>query len=227
MKAIIAIGGGEIRNQSTLKIDKAIASFLINNNKKKVLFLPTASNDNENYIQTFKSYYESLNLKITTLCLSKIDNDEIIKSKIFASDAIYIGGGNSAKLMRVFKRTHLNEYLKMAYEKGIVIIGISSGAMVLFESGYSDANKSTNINAKLSLLKCINIIPYCFCPHFDDENRKDFSSFLKEQKLNGIALDSNASMWYINDKIQGVLASDENKSGYIFIDSNKKEIAKF
>ncbi|MCI5745575.1 MAG: peptidase E [Erysipelotrichaceae bacterium] len=227
MKAIISIGGGEIRNQSTLKIDKAIASFLINNNKKKVLFLPTASNDNENYIQTFKSYYESLNLKITTLCLSIIDNDEIIKSKIFASDAIYIGGGNSAKLMRVFKRTHLNEYLKMAYEKGIVIIGISSGAMVLFESGYSDANKSTNINAKLSLLKCINIIPYCFCPHFDDENRKDFSSFLKEQKLNGIALDSNASMWYINDKIQGVLASDENKSGYIFIDSNKKEIAKF
>lgn len=227
MKAIIAIGGGEIRNQSTLKIDKAIASFLINNNKKKVLFLPTASNDNENYIQNFKSYYESLNLKITTLCLSIIDNDEIIKSKIFASDAIYIGGGNSAKLMRVFKRTHLNEYLKMAYEKGIVIIGISSGAMVLFESGYSDANKSTNINAKLSLLKCINIIPYCFCPHFDDENRKDFSSFLKEQKLNGIALDSNASMWYINDKIQGVLASDENKSGYIFIDSNKKEIAKF
>ena len=44
MKVIVPIGGGDITNQTTLAIDKYIIS-LVNLEKPKVLFIPTASGD--------------------------------------------------------------------------------------------------------------------------------------------------------------------------------------
>ena len=104
MKVIIPIGGGEISNKTTLKIDEYIVS-LVNKENKKVLFIPTASGDFSSYIEKFSKYYQELGCEVDTLLLSIVTNDNLIRSKIFSSDIIYIGGGNTAKMMRIFKRT--------------------------------------------------------------------------------------------------------------------------
>ena len=184
---LIPIGGGSIDNKSTLKIDKYIIN-LVKKDIVNVLFIPTASGDFEPYILKFKDYYNSLNCKVDTLLLSRTTNDNLIRSKIFSSDIIYIGGGNTAKMMRIFKRTKVNEYLKTAYEKGIVLTGLSAGAMVYFTNGYSDSNRSTNPNASLCEVKCLNLIPYCFCPHYNEEERKSFDEFVVKRFENFFVL---------------------------------------
>ena len=136
MKVIIPIGGGDISTQSTLKIDKYIIG-LINKEKPKVLFIPTASGDMNSYVEKFTNYYQSLGCEVDALLLSTTDNDNLIRSKIFTSDIIYIGGGNTARMMRIFKRNKVNEYLKLAYEKEIILTGLSAGAMCYFTNGYS------------------------------------------------------------------------------------------
>ena len=73
------------------------------------------------YIERFKAHYESLGCEVDTLLLSQTQNDNLIRSKIFSSNIIYIGGGNTARMMRIFKRNKVNEYLLKAYEKGIFI----------------------------------------------------------------------------------------------------------
>lgn len=223
MKAIIPIGGGDISTKSTLAIDKYIIS-LANIEKVKVLFVPTASGDTTSYIEKFKEYYESLNCEVDTLLLSKTDNDNLIRSKIFSSNIIYIGGGNTAKMMRIFKRTHVNEYLKSAYEKGIILTGLSAGAMAYFTNGYSDSNRSTNPEASLCLVKCLDIIPYCFCPHYNAKERKTFDEFIKVKNFNGLALEDNTALIYIDDEIKGIIKSDENANGFYIDALNKTKI---
>ena len=222
MKVIIPIGGGEISAHSTLKIDKYIVG-LSNKEKPKVLFIPTASGDMQSYIDRFTNYYQSLGCEVDTLLLSITSNDNLIRSKIFTSDIIYIGGGNTARMMRIFKRNKVNEYLKQAYERGIILTGLSAGAMAYFSNGYSDSNRSTNINASLTEVKCLNLIPYCFCPHYNEQERKSFDEFIKNKNYNGLAIDDNCALLYIDDVIKGVIKSDNNANAY-FINNDEKII---
>ena len=222
MKAIIPIGGGDIPF-TTKKIDEYIIS-LTNKENPKVLFIPLASGDMPSYIEKFSSYYQSLNCVVDVLKLTVTDNDNLIRSKIFSADIIYIGGGNTAKMMRIFKRTHVNEYLTMAYEKGIILTGLSAGAMAYFTNGYSDSNRSTNPNASLCLVKCLNLIPYCFCPHYNDLERKSFDEFVINKNYNGLALEDNTALVFIDDEIKGIIKSDENAKGYYINIKQKEEI---
>lgn len=221
MKAIIPIGGGEISLKSTLKIDEYIVS-LVTSETKKVLFIPTASGDMVSYIERFKAHYESLGCEVDTLLLSQTQNDNLIRSKIFSSNIIYIGGGNTARMMRIFKRNKVNEYLLKAYEKGIILTGLSAGAMAYFTNGYSDSNRSTNPEASLCLVKCLNIIPYCFCPHYNEEERKSFDEFVINKGFNGLALEDDVALVYIDDEIKGVIKANLNNEGY-YINNNLKE----
>ena len=223
MKVIVPIGGGEISLRSTIEIDKYIVS-LVNKETKKVLFIPTASGDMPSYIERFTNLYKELGCEVDTLLLSKTENDNLIRSKIFSSDIIYIGGGNTARMMRIFKRTHVNEYLKLAYEKGIILTGLSAGAMAYFTNGYSDSNRSTNPEASLCLVKCLDLIPYCFCPHYNEEERKSFDEFVVKKGFNGLALEDNVALVVIDDKIQGIIKSNTNNTGYYINNGEKQEI---
>ena len=223
MKVIVPIGGGEISLRSTIEIDKYIVS-LVNKETKKVLFIPTASGDMPSYIERFTNLYKELGCEVDTLLLSKTENDNLIRSKIFSSDIIYIGGGNTARMMRIFKRTHVNEYLKLAYEKGIILTGLSAGAMAYFTNGYSDSNRSTNPEASLCLVKCLDLIPYCFCPHYNEEERKSFDEFVVKKGFNGLALEDNVALVVTDDKIQGIIKSNTNNTGYYIINGEKEEI---
>ena len=223
MKVIIPIGGGEISAQSKLKIDKYIVR-LSNKEKPRVLFIPTASGDMQSYIDRFTNYYQSLGCEVDTLLLSITSNDNLIRSKIFTSDIIYIGGGNTARMMRIFKRNNVNEYLKQAYERGIILTGLSAGAMCYFTNGYSDSNRSTNPQASLCLVKCLDIIPYCFCPHYNEEERKSFDEFVKNKHFNGLALEDNTALVYIDGQIKGIIRSDDNYSGYYINENDKIKI---
>lgn len=223
MKVIVPIGGGEISLRSTIEIDKYIVS-LVNKETKKVLFIPTASGDMPSYIERFTNLYKELGCEVDTLLLSKTENDNLIRSKIFSSDIIYIGGGNTARMMRIFKRTHVNEYLKLAYEKGIILTGLSAGAMAYFTNGYSDSNRSTNPEASLCLVKCLDLIPYCFCPHYNEEERKSFDEFVVKKGFNGLALEDNVALVVTDDKIQGIIKSNTNNTGYYIINGEKEEV---
>ncbi|MBI4235525.1 Type 1 glutamine amidotransferase-like domain-containing protein [Candidatus Peregrinibacteria bacterium] len=56
MKKIVAIGGGDIRREGTLAIDKEIIK-LSKKKHPKLLFIPTASSDSESYFKHIDNYY--------------------------------------------------------------------------------------------------------------------------------------------------------------------------
>src|ERR1700693_583913 len=134
-KTIVAIGGGEIRTRGTAAIDREIIR-LSNKQNPKLLFIPTASSDSERYWKHVQEYFgEFLKCNTDVLFLIKEQpSKERIKEKILSAEIIYVGGGNTLLMMRLWRRLGVDKLLKAAYENGTVLSGISAGSICWFDS---------------------------------------------------------------------------------------------
>ena len=145
MEKIVVIGGGEIGNFETLPFDKRIVE-LTKKKHPKALFIPTASGEPDGYIQNFnKVYGKKLGCKTDVLFLLKTKpTKKELREKILSSDLIYVGGGNTLKMMKRWRFLGVDKILKEAHKRGIVLSGISAGGISWFEAGHSDSMSSYN-----------------------------------------------------------------------------------
>jgi dipeptidase E len=193
MGKIIAIGGGEIGRPGypveTTEIDKEIIR-LSGRKRPKLLFIPTATDDSEIYIETvFKHFAKDLGCIVDVLCLVKEKpNIEEIHRKIFNSNIVYVGGGNTGRMLRIWRRYGLDKILTEVYRKDVVLSGLSAGAICWFRWGSSDSRRFTNPTAGLIRIRGMNFISALFCPHYNSE--EDRKPYLKElmKKTPGVAI---------------------------------------
>lgn len=115
-KKIVAIGGGEIGREGydieTLEIDREIIK-LTNKKIPTLLFVPTASEDSEGYCETIYNYYGKklkCNIEYLKLIKDKLSFAEI-KRKINSADIIYVGGGNTLKMMTIWRNLGVDTLL--------------------------------------------------------------------------------------------------------------------
>ena len=220
MKKIVAIGGGEIGRPGfpieTTEIDKEIIK-LTSKKNPKVLFIPTASSDSESYYKIVKKYFgDKLGCKTDVLYLikEKITKKEI-KKKILDADIIYVGGGDTLKMMKIWKKNGIDKILKEAYKKGVVLSGLSAGSICWFKWGNSDSKRFTNPKAKLIKISGLGLINALHCPHYDFE--KDRKTNLKKmmKKTSGvaIALDNCCAVEIIDNKYR-IISSKPSANAY-------------
>ncbi len=168
-KAIVAIGGGEIRTRRTAAIDREIIR-LSSKKNPKLLFIPTASSDSERYWKHVQDYFgKFLKCKTDVLFFIKEQpSTEQIRRKILSADIIYVGGGNTLMMMRLWRRLGVDKLLTSAYENGTVLSGISAGAICWFDSGHSDSMSFYNPRKwKYINVKGLGLISGIHCPHYN------------------------------------------------------------
>jgi len=217
---IIAIGGGEIGRPGypveTTKIDKEIVN-LTGKKNPRVLFIPTASSDSESYLEVVKKHFgERLGCKIGVLYLIKEKlTKKQIKEKVFNYDIVYVGGGNTAKLMNVWKKTGTDKILIEAGKRGTVLSGVSAGSICWFKCGLSDSRRFNNPNAKLIKIPGLRIINALHCPHYDSElhRKKDLKQMMKKTSGVAIATDNCCAIEIIDDKYR-IISSKKNVNAY-------------
>ena len=168
-RAMVAIGGGNIRTRGTAAIDREIIR-LSKKKNPKLLFLPTASSDSERYWRHVQQYFGEF-LKCETDVLFLIQDEpstEQVRAKIRAADIIYVGGGNTLMMMRLWRRMGVDKLLQAAYENGTVLSGISAGAICWFDSGHSDSMAFYNPRTwKYINVKGLGLIRGMLCPHYN------------------------------------------------------------
>ena len=137
---IVAIGGGEIRTLETYAIDSHIVS-LAGKKNPTALFIPTASSDSEGYWEAFQSVYgDRLGCLTQALFLLRGSPDPAIaREMILNADLIYVGGGNTLRLMRAWRRHGIDNLLKTAAKRGVILSGVSAGRDVLVQLWQSSA----------------------------------------------------------------------------------------
>ena len=221
---IVAIGGGEIGRPGTkvetTKIDKEIIK-LTGKKHLKLLFLSTASNDSESYFEVVKKHFEKrLKCKVDVLYLTK--NSGNVENKILSSDIIYVGGGNTLKMMKIWRKLKIDKILRKAGEKDIVLSGVSAGSMCWFKAGLSDSRKMNNPKAPYIKVNCLGFIPFLHCPHYAEKGRKPgLKKLMKKTSGKALALDNCAAMEIIDNKFR-IISSKKNACGYFVYYSKGK-----
>lgn len=219
--AIVAIGGGEIRTRGTLAIDREIIR-LSRKKRPRLLFIPTASSDSERYCNRVRAYFgKFLKCRVETLLLmAQNPPASQIRRTILSADIIYVGGGNTLQMMRIWRRLGVDKLLRSAYRRGTVLSGISAGSICWFDSGHSDSMSFYNphhweyINvAGLGLIKGTH------CPHYSGRTRniprrKAFRDLIQKAGGVGIAIENNCAIEFIDGRFYRVIASKKTAHAY-------------
>ena len=214
-KKIIAIGGGGFTHQS----DKSLDQFILDQSKEsnnKIGFLATASMDDKEKINLFYKRFEKTDSELSHFNLLSSVNG--FTEWIFNKDIIYIGGGNTVLMLDIWKKNNLENIFKNVYEKGIILSGVSAGAVCWFDWILSDS-----AGPGFNKLRGINLISGSCTPHSSNLERiNQFEQDIKNNKLpNGIAIDDGVAVVFIDGKPTEVYSSRKNHRAY-FIDKHKK-----
>ena len=216
-RKIIAIGGGEIGGHGypieTEKIDKEIIR-LTGKKPPKALLLPTASGESELYWETFEKYFgKKLGCKTDVLYLIKDKpSEKEIKEKIFGSDFVYVGGGNTLRMLKIWRKYGVDKILKRAAQRGIILSGLSAGAICWFKYGNSDSLKfGSSKSNKLIKIRGLDLIELMACPHYDSEKsrRPSLKRMVKERGGIAIALENCSALEVVGDKYRVITSSKE------------------
>ena len=186
-KKIIAIGGGEIRNKTTLKIDEYVANLAklhAGEKRANALFIGTASHDSMPYFNSFRKTYTSvfdIKAEVALIVYGEMDIERI-KNKIDMADCIYIGGGDTLFMLDKWRETGLDKLIIDAYEKGKIICGLSAGAICWFKDMYTDYEIMRGVSSDYVLKKGLGVLDGTMCPHFN-EREKDFTSAILKNNI--------------------------------------------
>ena len=230
-KRIIAIGGGEIKNKTTLEIDRYVADLAKKHAGEKranALFIGTASHDSMPYFNSFRKTYTSvfdIKAEVALMVYGEMSVEKI-QGKIEAADCIYIGGGDTVYMLEKWKETGVDKMILSAYEQGKIICGLSAGAICWFKDMYTDYEIMRGQSSNYVLKKGLGVLDGAMCPHFN-EREQDFTDALKQGVIDGAyCVENDCAIEFVDGKFTSVISAG-GKAYYLSLDGDnviKKEL---
>jgi dipeptidase E len=209
-KQIIPIGGGGFyRDAENLELEKYLLRQCGAVNPR-VAFVPTASGEPDHYVASFYTAFLKLGCQPSVLTFFKRTPD--LRSFLLNQDVIYVGGGNTKSLLAVWRDWGVIELLREAWESGVILTGVSAGAICWFEQGLTDS-----FSDGLRPLTCLGFLPGSCCPHFDGEaqRRPSYHKLLSAGEIAaGVAIEDWTGVHYIGSDIHKVIASKRGARAY-------------
>jgi dipeptidase E len=208
---IIALGGGGFSMEPE---NPALDQYILQQTGKarpKVCFFPHATDDAVRYVRNFYEAFTRLDARPSALSLFNPPTADLA-SFLLEQDVIYVGGGNTKSMLALWREWGLDQLLRTAYERGIVLAGISAGAICWFEQGLTDS-----IPGPYTTLTCLGFLPGSCSPHYDGEaeRRPRFQRLLAEGKIKpGLALEDGAAAHFVNGELRQVVTSRPNAGAY-------------
>jgi dipeptidase E len=209
---IIAMGGGGFSMEpENLSLDRfVLAATCVD--KPKVCFVGTASGDAQSYIDRFYDSFGTLPCIPTHLSLFKPPIGDL-RSFVLGQDAIYVGGGSTRNLMVLWREWRLDAILREAWQRGVVMAGISAGSLCWFAEGVSDSVKTDELHP----IACLGFVPGSNCPHYDGEpgRRPAYHRLILEGSLGaGYAADDGAALHFIGTELAEAVSSRAAAKAY-------------
>ncbi|MBL1089192.1 MULTISPECIES: peptidase E [Streptomyces] len=185
---LAVLGGGFSDDPDTLLDDFVLAA--TGRPRPKVCFLPTASGDAPGYVEKFHTAFAGRDCGTSHLELFRRTVTDL-RAFVLAQDVVYVGGGNTADMLAVWRLHGLDAVLREAYAAGVLLCGISAGACCWFESAFSDS-----FGPPAPLADGLGLLPGSLCPHYDTEplRRPGYRGAVKSGALPaGWAVDDGAA----------------------------------
>jgi len=143
-----------------------------------------------------------------------------------SSDIIYVGGGHTLKMMKVWRKIGVDILLRKAHKKGIILAGLSAGSICWFRYGSSDARRfADSKNISFMRVRGLDLIPLTVSPHHIREKKLRDAGFIKLMKKTpgiGLALDDYTSILIRDDRYE--ILKLRKDAGIMKVFRNKRKI---
>ncbi|RDI39153.1 peptidase E [Falsibacillus pallidus] len=193
---ILAISGGGFSTEENSFIDEYLVKITRKQGPLNIAFIAAASNDAQEYIDAFYHAFQSENPSHLTIKDFESPNIQEVVNDL---DIIYVGGGDTRFMVEIWKKTGFDQVLRNAYQNGIIIAGISAGAMCWFETCYSE-----NEEDKYEEFPGLGFLTGSFCPHYNDLKRRiEFDNWAAVQTniSTFYRLEDNENLHFKNEKL--------------------------
>jgi len=211
-KHIIALGGGGFSMEPE---NPLLDLYVLNASgqlRPAVCFLPQASGESRDYMAKFYEAMTKLDAQPSHLSLFDTPPRPDMRDFLLSQDVIYVGGGNTKSMIVLWQAWGVDAMLREAYERGVVLAGISAGANCWFEQCITDS-----VTPELNLMDCLGFLPGSYCPHYDGEaqRRPTFHRLIASGAIkDGIACDDGAAAHFVDGELVCVVSSRPQVKGY-------------
>ncbi|MEC5423536.1 Type 1 glutamine amidotransferase-like domain-containing protein [Virgibacillus sp. C22-A2] len=211
MRQIIALGGGGFSMEPD---NPLLDKYILNQSKKinpKICFIPTASGDSDNYISRYYNFFNNQNCIPSHLSLFEPPTRDL-EGFIMEKDILFVGGGNTKNLLALWKDWSLDCILRKAWNKGIILTGISAGSICWFDEGVTDS-----FGDGLEQIECLGFLKGSNCPHYDGdiERRPAYHKLVASNNIKaGVAADDGVAIHYIEQEVSKVVSSRPEAKAY-------------
>jgi dipeptidase E len=205
MRTIFAMGGGgfTMERDSTV-LDEFILG-LARRPAPRVCFLPTASGDPLDHIARFYEAFSDLPCEPTDLSLFRLGRRPVdLRRMLHAQDIVYVGGGSMRNMLAIWRVHELDAILRECWARGIVLAGLSAGAMCWFHAGITKSRGRAEPVAGLGLL------PGSMSVHYDGEpeRRPVYLEAVRSGAVpEGFGADDGVGLLFRDGRLERVVAS--------------------
>jgi peptidase E len=205
------MGGGGFSVDGRDSVVDAFVLGLTGKPRPRVLFLPTATGNVPTYVMNFHAAFAG-RAEPSHLDLFVRTRDDL-RTTILEQDVVYVGGGNTANLLAIWRLHGVDEILAEAWERGIILAGVSAGGICWFEAGVTDSfgPDLAPLDGALGLLRG------SFCPHYDSEalRRPTYQRLVAGGGLPaGWAADDAAALHFVDGELAEVVVSSPDAAAY-------------
>lgn len=184
---------------------------LTNKTRPRVLFVMTASGDDKNYIATSYQAVSSLSVDAEHLALFTQPNVSV-EEAFGRADLVWVGGGSVANLLAVWRLHGVDQAAKDAWERGVVLGGVSAGSICWHVGGPTDS-----FGPKLeTVTNSLGLLPWGNGVHYDSEaqRRPLLQSLVKNETLPlSYATDDHAGIVYSGiEPVEVVIDTPDSKA---------------
>ncbi|MGW1377507.1 Type 1 glutamine amidotransferase-like domain-containing protein [Streptomyces sp. NPDC002446] len=162
-RRLALLGGGFSTDEDGLLDDWMLGQ--ARTSRPRVCFVPTASGDAPGYVERFLAAFRSRDCVPSVLPLFRRElDDDALRTFLLSQDVVYVGGGNTANLLAVWRTHGVDRLLCEAYDRGTLLCGISAGANCWAAGSHTDS-----FGPLTFLPDGLGLLPGSVCPHYDSE----------------------------------------------------------
>ena len=177
---------------------------------RRVLYVPTASMEDPGGIVRI---YEALRgtAEVTHLRFNPWPPEDL-RDIVLGHDLIYVGGGNTANMLAVWRVHGFDDVLREAWDTGIVLSGSSAGMICWFEAGVTDS-----FGAQLDGMRDgLGFLHGSACPHYDGEElrRPRYRELVDGGFPAGYAADDGVGLHFVGTELREVVTLREGATAY-------------
>jgi dipeptidase E len=197
---IVGIGGGG----ETLEQSRALFAHVLSltgKERPRVLHVPTAMGDSDESIVFFHERLAGMGDLSHLRFFPWPPRD--LRDVVLSQDAISVGGGNVANMLAIWRVHGFGEILREAWERGIVLFGVSAGMLCWFEAVVTDS-----FGPQLEGLRDgLGFIAGSACPHYDGEamRRPRYRELVDNGFPEGIAAEDGVGLHYVGTELREVV----------------------